>query len=277
MKKKLKTYERILELKDIIYNDTYLDQAINLHYKLISAEFLKKKLFYKYIFSNGRFIISTNVASVFYSRDDAFLSDVSQECLKTGIVSPNTVSSLLTLFKVSGRLSIIKSNKDLRKKKYVLTDKGTQDTLTLLNTMIPCLKNFQSGSEAPKYIETQHLRLFFTEYSKIQSSSIFLINLVKKSDIFISKDSGHMIFITIYMICACNKKDHTLSSIAKSCGVSRTHLKSIIDNAEHNDLLYFDQNQGKIHTNDSFVMLFKEYMSYYFAFVQYGLEGLRKI
>ena len=277
MEKKLKTYERILELKKIIRNDNHLDQAINLHYKLISSEFQRKKLFYKYIFSNGRFIISTNVASVFYSRNVAFLSDVSQESLKTGIVSPNTVSSLLTLFKVSGRLSIIKSNDDLRKKRYILTDKGVQDILTLLNTMIPCLKNFQSGSEFPKRIETKHLRSFFTQYSKIQNSSIFLVNLVKKSDIFISKDAGHMIFITIYIICACNKKDHTLSSIAKSCGVSRTHLKNIINEAEHDNLIYFDQKEGKIHTNDIFVMLFKEYMSFYLAFVQYGLEGLREI
>ena len=90
------------------------------------------------------------MASAFYSRNVAFLSDLSQECLKAGIVSPNTAPSLLTLFKVSGRLSIIKSNDDLRKKRYILTDKGVQDILTLLNTIIPCLKNFQSGKEPPK-------------------------------------------------------------------------------------------------------------------------------
>lgn len=268
------TYEEILKIKHTIRGNVFFNEAIDLHFNLISKEFNEKKLFYKYIFSNGRFLISTIIASVFYSRKDAFLSDVSQECLKTGMVSPNTISSLLTLFKVSGRILVINSKDDRRKKKYVMTEKGEQDILTLLNTMTPSIRILFPESTPPTYLEKKHIRPYFQRYGLIHNSSIFLINLVENSNIFLSKDSGHMILISLYFSFVKSSEPQTLNSIAKSCGVSRTHLKSIVIDAENHGLLVFDQHHGKIKAHNTFIFLFEEYMSFYFAFVQYSLARI---
>lgn len=275
LEKKLHTYARINKINASITENKNLEAAIKLHCDSIFHEFRQRKLFYKFIFSNNRFIISTITASVFYSREEAYFSDVTHECLKTGLVSPNTVSSLLTLFKVSGRISVVASQRDLRKKKYLMTKKGTNDILVLLNTMTPSLQLLFSEPECSVLLNDRKLPEFFQQYSKIHDSSIFIVNLVKDIEVFISKDSGHMILVTLYLLGLNNKStNETLSSIAKTCGVSRTHLRNIVTEAESRRLLCFDREKNKVYMHNGFLDMFRNYMSFYFSFIKFGLEGI---
>lgn len=274
MKAKIHTFERITDINAAISGNENFRAAIILHCDLILREFRQRKLFYKFIFSNNRFIVSTIIASVFYSRQDSFLSDITHECLKTGMVSPNTVSSLLAFFKVSGRISVTISCHDRRKKKYVINKKGCEDTLALLNTMVPSLRMLFPRSDSSTLLTTDDLPSFFKKYAKIHDSSIFLIRLIQDVEVFISKDSGHMILVCLYLVGINNNSNNeTLSSIAKTCGVSRTHLRNIIVESERKQLLQYDIKNNRIKIFKSFLSMFESYMSYYFSFIQFGLEA----
>ena len=82
MDKKYLTYKKIQDLNAFILRSPSLPMAIKIHCKLITDAFNKEKLFYKYIFKNNRFIISTITSSVFYNRKEDFLSDVVYDRLK---------------------------------------------------------------------------------------------------------------------------------------------------------------------------------------------------
>lgn len=273
METKLKIYSTIQELSKSIRKNEKFDAAINMHCDLMLNEFQNKRLFYKFIFSNNRFIISTVTASVFYSNEEPYLSDVKNECLKTGLVTPNTISSLLVLFKASGRISLIESLSDRRKKTFIINSKGLEDILALINTMVPAVKIMFSSPMASDVLNKSHLPAFFKEYATIHKSSIFLVDLVKKSNIFITKDSGHMILICLYMMgLSKNKKRETMSSLANKCAVSRSHLRGIVFEAEKNGLLKFNSLENTIYLYEGFTNMFLQYMSYYFSFIQLGLE-----
>ncbi|MDI6636468.1 hypothetical protein [Pantoea dispersa] len=275
MERKVKTFMRIKSIYDEIKADKNFPLAVSIHCKMILNEFARKKLFYKFIFSNNRFIIATITASVYYSQEDASLAEVSRQCLKTGMVSLNTVSSLLTLFKVSGRIRVCNSNKDLRKKLYMMTEKGIEDALCLLNTMTPSLKTVFPESLESEYLSSFNLPFFFKRYAEIHESSVFLINLVQDVEIFIAKDSGHMVLVNIYMLGICNENSKdTISSIAKRCGISRTHLRSMISEAEARGLLMLESKSNKIIVYEEFFSMFNSYMAYYFSFFYYGMEGI---
>ena len=277
MDKKLLTYKKIQELNSAISSSPLFLSAIKMHCESILAEFRQDRLFYKYIFSNNRFIISTITASVFYNKDEAFLSDVVCECLQTGMVSKNTISSLFLLFRVSGRILLECSESDKRKKSFQITKKGNIDIVKLLNTMVPALRVIHNeGDGNPVYLSIDHMSLFFKEYAKIHRSSLYLVNLVKDSDIFISKDSGHMILVCLYMLAIGDKNQKSvLNTVSKECGVSRTHLRNILVKAEEKNMLSFNKDTGEIVIYETYMTMFMSYMSYYFSFVQFGLEGLK--
>lgn len=275
MERKVKTFMRIKSINDEIIANENFHLAVSIHCKMILDEFSRKKLFYKFIFSNNRFLISTITASVYYSQEDSSLSEVSRQCLKTGMVSLNTVSSLLTLFKVSGRIRVCNSNKDRRKKIYMMTEKGIEDTLCLLNTMTPSLKTVFPESLKGERLSSFDLPFFFKRYTEIHESSVFLINLVKDVEVFIAKDSGHMVLINIYMLGIRNENSKdTISSIAKRCGISRTHLRSMILDAESRGLLLLESKSNKVIVYKKFYSMFNSYMAYYFSFFYYGMEGI---
>ncbi|WP_336983633.1 MULTISPECIES: hypothetical protein [unclassified Cedecea] len=274
MELKLKVYNRIQHLYKIISRDSLFIPAVETHCRLMIEEFKKDRLYYKYIFSNNRFVISTVTASVFFNKDEAFLSDVVSECLTTGLVSHNTITSLLLLFNVSGRISLGESDNDKRKKNFKITRKGRLDIIKLLNTMVPALSLMFEGPYNPKIISDDQISVFFKSYAKIHRSSLFIINFVNDLDVFISKDSGHMILVYLYMLAIeDNKPKAILSLVSKECGVSRTHLRNILIAAEEINMLSFNKKTGEITIYESFVKMFTSYMAYYFSFVQFGLEG----
>ena len=66
-----------------------------------------------------------------------------------------------------------------------------------------------------------------------------------------------------------------LNVVSKECGVSRTHLRNILIKAEEKNMLSFNNDTGEIVIYESYMTMFMSYMSYYFSFVQFGLEGLK--
>lgn len=255
---------------DIASNDNFKNGVL-LHCKKLIEEFKSNPFFYKFIFKNNRFLVASNVVTNYYSKEESILSDVKRECLSLKVVSHNTINSLFTLFAVSGRITIKKSEFDNRKLCYKLTPKAMSESKNLLNTMIPSLNLINKGN---KIITDYNLPTFYKEYAKISQSGIYLFNLVKNSNVFINKDSGHMIMCLFFLHKYSNIEEKPLKiiSLSRKCGISRSNMRSIVLEAEQKRILSYNQVTGEIVATNDFDDMFLEYMAYYLAFVHLGLK-----
>lgn len=272
MQNKIKVLNKINELqKENIKNPSFI-LAIDKHCELITKEFYSKKLFYKFIFKNNRFLISTILVSHFYHNDESFLSDVKSECLKLGAASSNTITSLFAFMQINGSIRVVKSQTDKRKKRYYITEKGCEISCKLINTMVPSLKMLDDKLEVRNIDGYHDSSRFFNSYSDIYMSGVLLINLVEHSNIFIEKDSGHMIMVTLFKI-GCDEAhfdEVTLLKYSKQCGISRTHFRSVLLESEKYGMIKVLEGTNHMVVTEKFKSMFLCYMSYYFAFVQYG-------
>lgn len=275
MKNKLVIFREICGLYETILKNESINEAIINHSLLILDEFRSKKLFYKYIFKNNRFLAVSIAACVFYNQNDSYFSDVKSECLKTGMISENTITSLLSMLKITGRITIDKSRLDKRKIKFSFTEKGELDTLSLINSVMPALNILFPDIVNSSSLSKNELSLFFKKYYDIFHAGLYLVDLTKGAEIFITKDSGHMIMVSLFMLCQNNEiesKKSKILYISKNCGVSRSHLRNILIEANKLKLLVFDNKSGHIQILDTFNSMFRSYMAYYFSFVIYGLK-----
>jgi hypothetical protein len=275
MQNKIRVFEELNKLYQANAANPLLNAAIIKHSELMTEEFRRKSHFYKFIFKNSRFLVATVTASQFYVNEEAFLSDVKAECLKFGIISTNTISNLLTLMSVSGRIKVKVSNTDKRKVRYFVTDKGANDSLSLINTMTSAL-DVLYASNAPHHLSHDNIADYFTRYAEIYQAGVFLIKLVPGVDLFIDKDSGHMIMLNLFKIGAMPKKEQSkegaLMRISRECGISRSHLRNVFLEAERNNMITYDHKTGDVEVLEGFNKMFYTYMAYYFSFVQYGLN-----
>lgn len=84
-----------------------------------------------------------------------------------------------------------------------------------------------------------------------------------------------MIMVSLFMLCQNSEiesKKSKILYISKNCGVSRSHLRNILIEANKLNLLVFDNKSGHIQILDTFNSMFRSYMAYYFSFVIYGLK-----
>ncbi|PIF15134.1 hypothetical protein SAMN06273570_4652 [Candidatus Pantoea floridensis] len=276
MENKIRVFEALNKLYLDNAANPLLNAAIHKHSEMITEEFKRKSHFYKFIFKNNRFLVATVTASQFYINEEACFSDVKAECLKFGLVSANTISSLLTLMSVSGRIKMKVSKKDKRKMRYFLTEKGANDSISLINTMTSAL-DILSGKKRSHHISLDNIAQYFSRYSEIYKAGFFIINLVPDAHLFIDKDSGHMVMLNLFNIGNKPKredcKEGALTRISRECSVSRSHLRNIFIEAEKNNMINYDPKSGEVEILDRFKKMFYTYMSYYFAFVQYGLQS----
>ncbi|CCG86016.1 hypothetical protein [Erwinia piriflorinigrans] len=259
------------------FNDNKFEKSIFLHYHSISYSYSKNKLFYKTIFKNHRFVLSTILVIEFFTSSPPLLAEVKRKFMLLEMLSDNTVSNFLTFLKVSRRIKTRTLNDDHRKQSFVVTDKGLNETLNLIKTMVIPLDYLSPElSLKTRVEESNSLNDFFHNYSAIINNGLFDFECAANIDIFILKDAGHMILLNLY--CNVEKKPHgnivsvSLAEISAKCGVSRSHIKRIITEAELAGLLLFSMKKKEILLLPPFFRMTEEYMAYYFSKVLIGFD-----
>lgn len=252
--------------------------ALMTHVDMICKEFASNKMFYKFIFKNNRFLASIILTCVYFKKESPCLNDIKTQCVRTNMISPNTVSSLLLLLKAGNYISTRKDTSDKRKTHFSITDKGLKSVLALTKTIAVPLDEMGIVEFKINNFTKKNAQSFFERYFDIFYHDIHLVNIAEKADIFVNKDSGHMImsYLYLYGLTAKNSDEAlTIISLAKRCGVSRSHLRNIIFEAKEKALVDYDPASGHIEILASYNAMYRKYMAYYFSFVLYAAGNFK--
>lgn len=252
-------------------------KSILLHYDSMSYSYSKNKLFYKTIFKSHRFVLATILVIEFFTSSPPLLAEVKRKFMLLDMLSDNTVSNFLIFLKVSRRIKTRALIDDRRKQEFIVTDKGLNETLELIKTMaIPLDFLNPELLLKTKINKKDTLNKFFHHYAAIVRNRLFDFEGVNHIGIFILKDAGHMIILNLY--CNVEQKSHgnivslSLAEISANCGVSRSHIKRIITEAELAGLLLFSVENKEIMLLPLFFQMTEKYMAYYFSSVLIGFD-----
>lgn len=255
--------------------DEEFEKAIRQHYTSMQHAYNNNKLFYKTIFKSHRFLLATMVVTEYFTSDTPLLSEVKKEFMGMNMLSENTVSSFLIFLRISRRMTIHPWNGDRRKLIYAITDKGIGEIRDLISTMAsPLAGLFPAVDFTRKMQDEAFLTTFFRNYAAVVTTRLFHFDMVENINIFILKDAGHKIMLSLY----CNSQPvndgrvvtFPLSRISANCGVSRSHIKRIIIEAEQKALIAYNRSSNAITLLPGFINMFRNYIAYYFSSVCIG-------
>ncbi|MBP1132297.1 MULTISPECIES: hypothetical protein [Serratia] len=260
-----------------IRNSQNFHAAIVKHGELLKDTYKKHPLFYKIIFRNSRFIVCSTILSIYYLQSNASLKDIKKFFKGKNIISESSLDSFLFFLRVGRRLEIKPCDRDRRLMCYKPTLHALFETQALIASialpyqMLTPKMPIVALLENPGFIPD-----FFAAYGQFMLKEIYLIDLVPQSELFISKDAGHMILLMLFIESI--KQDSPLlllssAKIAKCCSVSRAHINRILKTAEKSGLLS-TINNVVIELNRSFFIMAERYLSLYFSMIEFGLENV---
>ena len=244
------------------------------HHKMISDVYESSPLYYKILFKSNKFILGISLLAIYVSYENPTIDQVKEYCGKLNIFSKNSISSFIVFLRVTGRI-ITKPNKyDKRKLNYLPTEKVLAETELLIKTMLFPLDRITTNFVERVNVSSENFVLdFFVKYSQIVFANIFLHVVIPESSCFILKDAGHMMIINImvkHINAGRNQFAFNMVKSAKECGVSRTHLKKALLDAQKEGLLEVNSAEGQLTLNEAFHTMSTHYMSLYLACVEYG-------
>lgn len=265
--------ERALELEA----SEGFEKAIALHYEMLMKVYSTNPTFFKTLFKSNRFILGLSLFSFYATVENATIDQVKEYCEKLNILSKNTIASFFIFLKVTRRIETEKSTFDKRKVVYRPTQKLIKETELLVRTMITPLREIFEDYDVEKNFSSEFFFMnFFKNYSDVVFSKIFMHIILPESDCIIIKDAGHVILNNIvskYIHSNVKTIDYNFDKSAKECGVSRSHLRRTLLDAQSEGLLTLSLSEGRLTLNDSFLVMAKRYMSIYFSAIEYGTLG----
>ncbi|WP_241571688.1 hypothetical protein, partial [Rosenbergiella nectarea] len=255
------------EIKDNIFyfentlSKELLDDLILKHYQVLTGVYSENKFFYKSIFKHSRFILVSMIVAEYYVNEKPRLIDISKRYSSLKLMSKNSVSTFYSFLVVTGRLKIWKSTLDARRLKFSITNKAKKEAYDLIITMNT---SFQSSlKENPDINVDDFLSSFFKRFHIIINENMLNFEEIEHADIFIHKDAGHMIILSLF----CNKQNLTnevyesmpLKDLMGNCGVSRSHLKKILQHAEAVGFVENASKESNIYITERFLDFTRSY------------------
>lgn len=270
----------ISELKESthkIINSKNIDEMIMIHEVMLSTFYSKKPFFYKMIFKYFRFYVATAIFSIYYCTPSPTLKNVkyffSQQ---EGLISVNTINSLLIQLRVSGRIEVYRNKDNRRENLFRPSCAAVQEIYDLIQCIIKPWEIFH-GEACGHYVKSPEILLpsFFLRYGDFVFNFITMKDLIPEAELFIEKDAGHMIMLILYkeyvqqnsqIIMLTHKK------IASYSHVSRSHVFSVLRDAQNAGFVTVKNNLF-IELSDRFISMFRTYFSFYLAQVLYSIDA----
>ncbi|HEY3986703.1 hypothetical protein [Cedecea sp.] len=253
-------------------------EAIQHHYDSLLITYKKQPLFYKTILQSSRFHVVLALLCFHYSDRRAVLADIKEFCVKMELTSLNTVNSLVTLLRITGRMTLEKSEDDRRVLLYTPSTKGLDETRSYMQISIPSLKMLLPENTLSIHaLEDTHIfEAFFHRSARLLFDEVILSRLVPNSAMFVDKDAGHIIILRIYLMARQDDDGRwwlrpNYNKTAKDLSVSRMHLRRIV-NCGIMAGLFSEDSEGVLEIHNSFMEMAESYFGFYFSFILYGLD-----
>lgn len=267
-------YHRAAEIK----SNKNISLVMQKHYKLLFRLYLTKPLYFKVIFKANRFIIGSAIMAYSFTSANPTLRDVKDFCKKTGLISDNTIDSFLLFIRVGGRMEVRKDALDKRKLTYTVTNKALDETRALINTMMIPYGMLYGDFDVSACLKMENFHAeYFKKYAEITLKHVYLFDMVPESKAFIFRDAGHMLLMDLYIESLQQKTtviEYNYLKASLKCGVSRSHIKRCLQDAEAAGLLTLDKASNTLILHLSFMQMALDYFAVYMAMVEYGLRGL---
>ncbi|WNJ77427.1 hypothetical protein RJE46_12305 [Cedecea neteri] len=253
-------------------------EAIQHHYDHLLITYKKQPLFYKTILQSSRFHVVLALLCFHYGDRRAVLADIKEFCVKMELTSLNTVNSLVTLLRITGRMTLEKSEDDRRVLLYSPSVKGLNETRSYMQISIPSLKFLLPENTLPFHaLEDENtFANFFRRSANLLFDEVILSRLVPNSAMFVDKDAGHIIMLRIYL--GAKQDDNgrwwlkpNYNKTSKDLFVSRMHLRRIV-NCGIMAGLFSEDSEGTLEIHRAFMETAESYFGYYFSFIMYGLD-----
>lgn len=271
-----KKINKYIELMYLLPADR-LDLIIDMHTSLLFKLYAANKLYYKTVFKNNRFILAMYIVSQPYYSEEATFKNITKKMILQGKLSKNTILSFYGTLAITGRIEVKKSKRDGRLLSYNLTNKIKIETYELLHSMCyPLDKLFKEIVNVNNLEVEDFLSYFFSNFRKVVDNDLFSFDSILNAQIFTHRDGGHTIMCALY-----NNKIHInenlystlkLHEIAKKCGVSRSHLKKIVEDAYTVGFITNPASESNIVITEKYCTFFRNYMMRYFSFCLIGMD-----
>ncbi|MFG1173169.1 hypothetical protein AAFN90_06150 [Erwiniaceae bacterium CAU 1747] len=246
--------------------------AIECFYKLNSDLRHIQPSFYKYISNESRFNIVLIACCFIFTHRLHSIKKIKQICHENSISSPNTIIAIISLLKVSGRLLTIRDDDDQRTIKLDITEKGMNDVILYVKSMITPLATLYSdyNFSFENIKSNSFLRDFFYGVSVPLFEGVTFKEINKKIDFYIDKDGGRSLLLYLYIISVRNNGivNYTLNQLAAEFSVSRTQISKILKYLNENGN-FKRYDRYIIEVTPAFHSLIEEYMSIYFSYIEY--------
>ncbi len=254
------------------------NDAIVEHHHMLMDVYASTPSYFKTLFKSNRFILGIVLLSIYSTQEHATIDQVKEYCEKLNIFSKNSINSFILFLRVSGRIQTVKDENDKRKLLFTPTEKALIETKRLIRTMVSPIQKMNEKIIVEEIIDKDDfVFLFFKHYSEVVFNDVFLHILVPESKCFIMRDAGHVIITHIMTNCLKldkNRLQLNLFDSAKQCGVSRSHLRRSLVDAEGQGLLDFKSISGEVIINQEFHDIANRYMSLYFSAIEYSIEKM---
>lgn len=266
--------KKILESRaDELMSSVHFPSAVLDHHKNIILLFSKNRLFYKSAFKSNRFLIALQLFCDFYTKSNPYLDDLKSACLDMNLISLNPLNSFIMTLRVTNRISVSKSIDDKRKLVFKPTQKANNEAISFIESIT---KSISMITDTHYDISNEiSLRHFFIRYSDVIYSKNYMHLILPESSIFIHRDSGHMMLLSLYTryIVSNNVQfKYELFHVAHECGVSRSHLRRCIADAQIMGLVHFDSVTSLITVTKELIDIASRYMAIYFSAIEYGFR-----
>ncbi|MBW7983105.1 hypothetical protein [Enterobacillus tribolii] len=282
MSKKQELIEKLCAYGNGINENSGFDEAVKRHYDLMAKIYEKNSLFYKTIIRESRIYIVIAILCFFYSRGKTSQAEVREYCKSMKFASGNSIDSQFFFLRVSGRLEAVRNSENKRILMISPTEKLLAEereyitsALLPLNVLFPALQLPPDFMSDEANVVAMHRNMY-----ELLINRVIISQVVPEVHLFTEKDSGHMIFISLYLEALTYKRrnnnqpgifEYPYNTVSKTLAVSRTHVRRIVNAAAKAGWMTVHDN-SRIEVTAAFMKLLRNYMALYFALGVYCLE-----
>lgn len=267
-------------LKETSYAMTQsdMDEAILLHFELVTQSYRKKPFFYKTLLKYDRYMVALSLLSFSYEDGRVPLSKVKAFCQERGYLSRNSLDAYFSFFFISGYMHVHLHNEDGRQRIFGPTQTALCETASMLKAyllpsqmIVPYL-----GRQVNALNSEDLLRYFFRGFSKLLEADLMLDKLMPETMWLVNRAGGHLPMLALYTDAMrngslhSNQKVSSYVELSKRLSVSKTHLIRMVKEGEVKG--YFKCHKHSVELRPVFLELARKIMSVHFSVVCISIE-----
>ncbi|MGN7735975.1 hypothetical protein [Ensifer sp. 22564] len=237
----------------------FFNAALRLQAEVVTENFEKTFALTRLISEEARYLICIALLAMHHSRDPsdpssgATVTRLQAFAQRFGLAGPNRVAALVALMKHLGYLNEVRASSDRRIKRLEPTARGfaIAEAMTIVT-----LKPIQLLSETYRYLEKMaadqdFVGRYYAENIRLYANGARIVSALPEYHLFAMQNAGREVMFKLWIALTNNGsvKPATVScsygELARSLGVSRGHIRRMIEKGEEQGLFLVQAPGGQ--------------------------------